>query len=62
MGCVEVLDDLTAEGLGDNHTVLIQEDAVLGVHGVADGPKAAAISADSARSGALSAPREALSV
>ena len=41
MGCVEVLEDLTAEGLGDNHAVLIQEDAVLGVHGVADGPKAA---------------------
>lgn len=41
MGCLEELEDLTAEGLGDHHTVLVQEDAVLGIYSVAEGPEAA---------------------
>ena len=38
---MQVLEDAVAEGFGDNHTVLIKKDTIVGIHCIADGLKAA---------------------
>lgn len=54
MGCVEVLQDPVAQGLRYNHAVLVKKDTILGVHGVADGPKTAEGSVISIKASLLS--------